>query len=190
MAAANRQNLCVLFWLRKSKADENGLAPVYVRLTIEGSRIEFSLGKKVHPDKWIAKSGIMKGNLEEARTFNNYLALVKGDPQKHYNLLSTDNKNVTPEMVRNAYCGIKEEKKTLLEAIDYHNLKFNEKIQQGLLSEDTLQKYKTLKDKVVEFMKHEYKVSNLPLNGLKLQFVTNFEHYLLVHSEAKKKLSV
>lgn len=45
------QNLCVLFWLRKSKVDEKGICPVYARLTIEGARTELSLGKKVHPDK-------------------------------------------------------------------------------------------------------------------------------------------
>jgi site-specific recombinase XerD len=177
------QNLCVLFWLRKSKADENGHSPVYVRLTIEGSRNEFSLGKKIHPDRWIAKIGLMKGNSEEAKTFNNYLATVRGDLQKHYNLLITQNNHVTSEMVRNAFCGIKEEQKSLLEAIDYHNLKFGEKVKQGILSEDTLQKYETMRDKVVEFIKYQYKVSNYPLNSLKLQFLTNFEHFLLVHQK-------
>jgi site-specific recombinase XerD len=177
------QNLCVLFWLRKSKSDENGLCPVYARLTIEGARIELSLGKKVHPDKWLSKSGLMKGNSEEARTFNSYLNLVKGDLQKHYNLLAAQVSRVKPEMVRNAYLGIREEQKTLLHAFDHHNLKFKEKADAGYLSDKTLQKYETTRQKLVDFMQHQYKVSDIALADLKLLFLNNFEHYLLTNQK-------
>lgn len=174
------QNLCVLFWLRKSKADENGLCPVYARFTIEGARTELSLGKKVHPDKWLPKSEMMKGNTEEARTFNSYLNLVKGNLQKHYNLLITQTSSrITPEMVRNAYVGIKEEKKTLIQAFDYHNLKFAEKAKSGHLSEATLKRYHITKGKVCDYLKHQYKVSDMALENLNMAFITNFEHFLL-----------
>ncbi|MCU0342011.1 MAG: Arm DNA-binding domain-containing protein, partial [Spirosomaceae bacterium] len=166
------QNLCVLFWLRKSKADENGLSPVYVRLTIEGARTEFSLGKKVHPDKWIAKAGVMKGNSEEARTLNSYLNLVKGELQKHYNLLVTQTPRVKPEMVRNAYLGIKEETKTLFQAFDYHNLKFAEKAKSGHLSEATHKRYLITKEKVREYLKQQYKASDIALEDLNMAFIT------------------
>ncbi|WP_409034098.1 Arm DNA-binding domain-containing protein [Runella sp.] len=45
---------------QRSKADENGLAPIYARLTIDGARIEFSLGKKVLPDKWLTRKETQK----------------------------------------------------------------------------------------------------------------------------------
>lgn len=174
------QNLCVLFWLRKSKADENGLCSVYARLTIEGARTEISLGKKVHPDKWLPKSGVMKGNSEEARTFNSYLNLVKGDLQKHYNLLvAKETSRITPEMVRNAYIGVKESKKTLFEVFDYHNLKFAEKAKSGHLSEATHKRYLITKEKVREYLKQQYKVSDICLEDLNMAFITNFEHFLL-----------
>ena len=105
------QNLCVLFWLRKSKTDENGQSPIYVRLTLEGRRSEFSLGRKVQSTKWLPKAGIAKGTSEEARTLNNYIAHVRGELLKHFNALVTQHEEVTPEMVRNSYLGIVEKPK-------------------------------------------------------------------------------
>lgn len=179
------QDLCILLWLRKSKADEKGQSPIYVRLTIEGARVEFSLGRKIHPDKWLPKAGIAKGTSEEARTLNNYINIVKGNIQKHYNVLMTQHKEITPEMVRNAYLGIDEQlmkeehEKTLLDTFDYHNLKFKEKVEAEFFSENTLSKYETTRLKVVEFLKHEYNSSDISLLKLRYSFLTNFEHFLL-----------
>jgi hypothetical protein len=119
------QNLCVLVWLRKSKSSDDGLSPIYLRITIGGARVDISLGKKVAYEKWLAKAGIMKGNSEEARTLNNYINFVKGEIQKNYNFLLTQHDEVTPEMVRNTFLGVKEEKKTIIKLIEYHNQKFN-----------------------------------------------------------------
>lgn len=133
----------------------------------------------------------MKGNSEEARTLNSYLNLVKGDLQRHYNLLAAGSQQITPDMVRNAYMGIKEKKRTLLEVLDYHNLKFAEKAQSGYLSPETLKKYQTTKIKLAEYLKHQYKLSDIALEELNLAFVSNFEHFLLtqhhLHSNTAMK---
>jgi len=172
-----RQNLCILFWLNTPKM-QGGKAPIYVRITIDGRRSQFSLSRKIEPSKWITKAGIAKGTNEEARTLNNYINFVRGEIQKHYNLLVTQHQRVTPDMVRNAYLGIKEEKKTLLQAVDYHNLKFKERAESGYLSLKTHQKHETARQKLTLFLKEEYKLSDIPLAELKLSFITNFEHYL------------
>lgn len=176
------QNLCILFWLNTPKM-QDGKAPIYVRITIDGRRSQFSLSRKIDPTKWITKAGMAKGNTEESRTLNNYINYVRGEIQKHYNLLVTQHQRVMPDMVRNAYLGIKEEKKTLLQAFDYHNLKFREKADAGYLSDKTLQKYETTRQKLIDFMQHQYKVSDIALADLKLLFLNNFEHYLLTNQK-------
>jgi site-specific recombinase XerD len=120
-----------------------------------------------------------KGNNEEARTLNNHINYIRGELQKHYNLLVSQNQHVTADMVRSAYLGIHEEKKTLLQALDYHNLKFGEKADSGYLSPETLKKYQTTRVKLIEYLNHQYKVSDIALEDLNLAFATNFEHFLL-----------
>lgn len=173
------QNLCVLFWLRKSKVPD-GPAPLYVRLTIEGLRSEFALGRKVQPDKWLAKAGVMKGTSEEARTINHYISQVKTELHKHYSLLLSQHDYVTPEMLRNSYLGITESKKTLVELFDFHIAQLADKAKIKAYSPKTVTRYRITKNKVVEFMKDHYKLSDMPLDNLKIAFLKNFEHFLLI----------
>ncbi len=184
------QNLCILFWLNTPKI-QDGKVPIYVRITIDGRRSQFSLSRKIDPTKWITKAGMAKGNTEESRTLNNYINFVRGEIQKHYNLLVTQHQRVTPDMVRSAYLGIGEEKKTLLQALDYHNLKFEEKANSGYLSPETLKKYQTTRVKLIEYLSHQYKASDMALDDLNLAFATNFEHFLLtrqrLHSNTAMK---
>ena len=83
------------------------------------------------PSQFIRQSGLVKGSSEEAKTLNNYLTLVKGKLQQHYNILITQHKVVTPEMVRNAYNGSTGNTKTLVQAFKYHNEQFEQKVKAG-----------------------------------------------------------
>lgn len=63
----------VSFQLKKSKADETGRAPIYVRITINGVRAEFSIKRTVEPGKWISAAGVVKGNSEDSKHLNAFL---------------------------------------------------------------------------------------------------------------------
>ncbi len=47
-----KQNLSLLFWLYRGKAPKDGKTPIYVRITIDSTDTDISLGKKIHPDFW------------------------------------------------------------------------------------------------------------------------------------------
>lgn len=66
----------ILFYLRKSRENKKGEMPVYMRITVEGRRIDFTINRFIHPDKWSTEAANMKGNSEEARTFNTYLSTL------------------------------------------------------------------------------------------------------------------
>jgi len=179
------QNLSILIWLNKPKMID-GLAPIYVRLTIEGRRTQFSLGKKIEPDKWIQKAGMAKGSGQEAKIINNYINTVRGELQKNYNVLTSQNEYVTPEMVRNAYMGVKEEKKTLMELIDYHLLRVQERVDAGRMSKNTKKHFVTTKLKIQSFLRNKYNLSDEALCNLKYQFVIDFEYYFETFEGVKK----
>ncbi len=187
------QDLSILFWLWKQKADSSGKAPIYARLTIDGARTQFSLGHKVLPAQFNKESGLVKGSSEEAKTINNYLILVKGKLQQHYNILLTQHDLVTPEMVRNAFSGKADANKTLLQAFTYHNQQFEQKVKAGLRVNATLKKFKTTLEHVKNFLKQEFGVTDMPLVNIKHSFAEDFEHYLTItvklqHNTAMKQI--
>ena len=65
------------FYLRSKNAASTGLLPLYIRLTINGQRLEFSSKKFIEKSKWSDELSKMKGNTEEARSINNYLDQIK-----------------------------------------------------------------------------------------------------------------
>lgn len=174
------QELAILFWLWKQKADTAGKAPIYARLTIDGLRIQFSLGQRVLPAQFNKQSGMVKGSSDDAKSINSYLILVKGKLQQHYNLLVTQNDVVTPEMVRDAFIGKSDAQKTLLQAFTYHNEQFEQKVKAGIRARASLVKFKTTFDHLKAFIKKEFGHGYLPLANLKHSFAEDFEHYLTI----------
>jgi len=51
-----KQNLSILFYLKRKKITEDGKAPIYVRVTIDDLEDEISLGIKVLPEHWDNKT--------------------------------------------------------------------------------------------------------------------------------------
>jgi Arm DNA-binding domain len=94
------------FQLKKTKADEQGKAPIYARITVNGLRTEFSIKRSINPDKWLSNAGVIKGTAEESKSINTFLASVRVKLNEHYRLLIEGNKSITPERIKNAYLGI------------------------------------------------------------------------------------
>jgi hypothetical protein len=63
----------LLFYVKRSKMMGNGTAAVYLRVTVDGERIEISSKRYVNPDKWNANAQKLNGTGEEVRLLNNYL---------------------------------------------------------------------------------------------------------------------
>ncbi len=69
---ANR--ISILFYVKSAKASKNGTVPIYLSVTIDGTRMDFSTGKNTEPAKWSSHFGKLKGNSVEACSVNGYLA--------------------------------------------------------------------------------------------------------------------
>ncbi|MGV3529143.1 MAG: site-specific integrase [Flavisolibacter sp.] len=165
------------FQLKKSKADETGKAPIYARITIGGLRTEFSIKRTVDPDRWISNAGVVKGTTEESKSVNAHLATVRLKLQEHYRLLMEANKAIIPETVKNAYLGITEKGKTILEVFTYHNSQVKELIDKDY-SFGTYERYCTALTHTRDFIQWKYNVSDLELKQINFEFITEFEYYL------------
>jgi hypothetical protein len=69
-----KQSIAVLFYIRKSMSSNPKFSPIYMRITVNHKRAEFSLQRTVEVSKWNAAAGLMLGNSETAKTINQYIA--------------------------------------------------------------------------------------------------------------------
>lgn len=57
------QRLKILFWLYRSKMNEKGLAPIYLRLTIAGKKTEIATGHFARPEKCVSHGVLPRTSL-------------------------------------------------------------------------------------------------------------------------------
>ena len=102
---------------------------------------------------------------------------IKAQIAKHYQRLSDREAFVTAEMVRNAYQGIGTEYETLLRAFDKENAAFAKRVGKDR-AKNTYNKYLVVRKYVAEFIKYQYKRSDMSMNELTEEFIRDFCLYL------------
>lgn len=163
--------------IRTNKA-QNGRAPIYCRISIEGQRAEISLKKSIDPLKWSKiDGGRAKGNTEEARVVNLAIEQLNGAIHYHYNQLQVKGETITASKIKNLVLNVGEKRYTLIEAFNHHNKRMLDVV--GIDVEmGTYKKFETVLEKIKRFLKDYYNEPDIHLDDLKFKFVTDFEHFM------------
>ncbi len=168
--------LSLLFYIKRSKSDENNKANIYLRITLNGKRSELSIRRKVDADKWINKIGRVKGNSQEAKNTNRYIDIITNKIYKIYERLIDENKTVSAVKLRDIYQGKYEKEKMLLAIFQNHNNQI-ENLKADFAS-STIKKYKTAKKHLETYIKLEYNLNDIPIKDVDNKFIDGFEYYL------------
>lgn len=167
----------ITFYQKRSKATEDGRAPIYVRITVDGRRAEISLNRKAPIGEWNTKCNCMVGNTPEAFSINQQISKVRNEIYRHYQRLSENGDYVTSIQLRDAYLGKDKKQKMVLAIFEDHNDQIEALVGQEY-SAGTLERYRTAKKHVGDFIRWEYKVEDLPIQNVDHRFITRFEFYL------------
>ena len=171
-----RSTFKTVFYVNGSK-ERNGIVPIMGRVTINGTIAQFSCKQSITKAIWDAKGNRAIGKSKEAKEVNFALDNIKAQITKHYQRLSDREAFVTAEMVRNAYQGIGTEYETLLRAFDKENAAFAQRVGKDRAVR-TYRKYLTVRKYVADFIKHQYKRSDMSMNELTEEFIQDFCLYL------------
>jgi Arm DNA-binding domain len=94
------QSFKVLFYLKKGNGKKEGILPVYVRLTVDGKRVEWSVQQNCDETKWNKQAGRMYGAKGEAKKLNLFLDAIQAhifDIQRDHALCK---ERITAEQVK------------------------------------------------------------------------------------------
>jgi len=98
-----RQKLSILFYLKRRKANKSGMAPIYVRVTIDGLEAEISMGCKILPCEWDNASKKLISDDPYAKMINKKLGQTKTDIERHFDLVQSKQMIATPRLVLDSY---------------------------------------------------------------------------------------
>jgi site-specific recombinase XerD len=179
-----QETFSTLFWIAKNRI-KNGKATIYVRVTINGRRLEISTQKEVALIEWDPNSQSVKARSKEAKIVNDDLAIIKAKILNCRSRVEARHEPITTESIKNEYKGVNERPRMLVEIIEQHNNDIETLI--GLdYSKGTWLKYITTKRHVQSFLKWKFNSKDINLQKLNFEFVNDFEFFL----KSQKKVDV
>lgn len=164
-------------YAKTTKANAAGQLPIYIRLTVDGQRFEFSTKRFIEKSKWSPELSKMKGNSEEARTLNSYLDLMKSKVFDVQMELIHKNEDLSLENFKSRMLGTHQRERMLIPIYQNHNDKIEELIGNGY-AYGTLERFKISLKHIEEFIFWKYSLSDISINKIDYAFVTEFEFYL------------
>ncbi len=169
--------ISTLFYIKRTKANNLGQAPIYLRITVEGERFEMSSTKFVEPSKWSNDQSKVKGNSEEARLINGHLENLRLKVYLAEKTLTASDIQITSENLKKELLGTREKKKMLVPIFEDHNNRVKELINIDY-SMATWVRYGTTLKHLTDFMQWKYSISDIEIKNINHSFITEFEFFL------------
>ncbi len=184
-----KAKVSVLFYTRKSKTKSSSHAPIYMRITVNGARAEFSTGKIVEISKWHPVLTRIRGNSEEARVINNHLDILKSTVLEIENKFVINGETFDAEDIKNSLLGNNKEGRSLLPIFEDHNAKM-EKLIGKEYALATLKNFRTCLKHLKSFLWKTYKKSDINLAKLQPSFLNDFDFYLRTEVQINNNAAV
>jgi len=157
----------------KSRKNAKGQNPIYLRVTVDGKRVEKSLNKSIDSKKWDKNKQRGKGSNEEVRILNQFLVSVEQEIYLSRQELINNKVDVNIESLMNRYLGVEEKTHTLIEVFKYENKRIKKLIEKG-----TYKKYVTVLNHTKNYLQHQYNIKDIDIRNIDYQFVIDFDYYL------------
>src|SRR5687768_10008194 len=178
------KTISVHFRLKKRSGYVSGdKMPIYLRLTIDGERTEFSTQREIDPGKWNSKKGrAIVTKKEETRQLNCFLETMQAQIYEAQRALLNKGKEITVKSIRNKMLGIEEEvidplKDKSLMPVYREHIKHVSDLVGKEYATGTLKRFKAAFTSLEAFMQQK-KMEDIKLRELNHKFITDYEFFL------------
>lgn len=186
--------LKVIFYLKAGKANKKGESPIFARVSYYQKSITMSTGKSILKERWQFTKNLRNVlKLEKEKVLKNSLDLFQLNIEKKFNEMAKVSSDISLLLVKNGFNGktnIQTKGVSIVELLEKHNKYFERKVNAGERSRASFQKYERSKELLINFMKQQYRIEDLPSNEISSAFIYNLESYLKYESNFKGKIGI
>jgi site-specific recombinase XerD len=181
------------FYVKETKKDRIGEAPIYLRVTVNGERAEVSTNRRISPDNWDKSSERVVGRSEAARIINTALENISAKVEKYFSNLDIKEDRISVNQIIAELRGKGQNQMTLLRAYEYH-IKTIKELEGKDYAVATINKYGYSLKNLKRFLQQCYNKYDFRLCDLNRKFIENYHSYLrttenLMHNSAAKSIS-
>lgn len=172
-----KSTFSVLFFLKNSSW-RDGLHSIITRITINGRATSFNSQQSIEPSKWDQKSQRVIGRTPATNSINLVLGVIKAELIAKYNYHHILRKEpVNAHRLKNLYLGTDTKPSELLAYFDCFNATQVKIVGKGI-AQSTHSKYILTRKRLSSFLQAQYKIQDIPMERINLDFIMNFERYL------------
>ena len=172
----------VLLYLKKSEPDKTGKTPIMGRITLNRTMAQFSCKLSCTPGLWNARESRLNGKSREAVETNEKIERLLLAVHSAFNSLMERKKDFDAAAVRDMFQGNAGMQMTLLKLLDRHNEEMKARV--GVdRAPTTMSTYVYTRRTLAEFIKTEFKVSDLAFGQLNEQFIRDYQDFCLGKEE-------
>jgi integrase len=172
-----KTDFSIHFHIVNSKTNNKGLAPIYLRLTVDNKRIEYSITRRIDPKFWSKKSQKVLGTNRDTVEINNHIDNLKHKLYKIHQRYMDEDQLITAKSMMNILKGGGKKVKFILEIFKKHNER-TDLLAGKDISVSTAKRYWTCYDHVKQFIEEEYNLEDYKLKDIDYRFLTKFEFFL------------
>ncbi len=167
----------VFFYPRKNYVNKNGEVGIRVFLSLNGDRTQFASELTIPLEMWDDEENRAFGKSSKAKVINNKLDDIEATLKFHYRELTRHDLFITVHQVRDAFLGVTVKIHMLLEVFKEHNEELSKRLGKDI-SSCAIAKYKRTSERLTDFIKSQFKKSDIPLKQINYGFINSFDNYL------------
>jgi len=169
----------LLFYVKRSKMNDAGFAPIYLRITIDSARTEISSKRHVKPDQWNTNRGKVNGTSEEVKLVNAYLKTLEHEVYEVYRAMVENKLPLTVTTLKNRLLGKNgtTNHKMLMPIFEEHNSQIKALVGKEY-SKATYHRYETSLKHTQAFLLWKYQAADIAINGIDHEFIMAYDFYL------------
>jgi site-specific recombinase XerD len=169
----------ILFYLKRAKNQtEDKPIPIYVRITVDNLRAEFSSGRDLNPGmKWNSAAARADKSHPNAKLLNAYLDSVQVKLHEAHRQLLDAGEMITAEAIRNKYTGKDEKPRLLTKIFEQHN-KQMETLVGREFAKGTLVNFRTTLKHLKAFLSWKFHQNEIDIRKINHAFIADMDYYL------------
>lgn len=172
------KKLNLLFIVSKTRIRKDGKVPLFCRLTYLDKRKQFAVGLFVNPKTWNNSLQECEPPSNENNYINSQLNLIKNQINQVFLYLQINNSEFTVDDIYTKFKGNTPKKELgVLEVYELFNIRIYKLIGRDL-KKVTYRKYIESFVHLKSFIKAYFKVNDIKLKDLKLNFLNEYEYFL------------
>ena len=172
-----RSSLSILFYLKFGSVPKDGRLPLMCRITIDGENTSFSCKRRIDPERWDARRGMMTGEDEEALMVNQELDHLREQLYSDCASILQEYGSVRPKWLKEYTLGAPDRHEMLLYMFNKHNEDFQKMVGHGR-SMKSLRRYEVVYRHLRSFIRTQYQMEDIRVKYITIKLINSFEQYL------------